>query len=126
MRKGIIATLPPTAKSPSKEHKRTVTHPPTASTKELVMSDKPMDLLGFSHVCIAVSDAERSLAFYKDLLGLDVFFDLSLDGPSMEAVTGEDGARGRMIGWLLGGTVIELLEFSHRDLKQSGGVRRGY
>jgi len=90
-------------------------------TKELVMSGNPLDLLGFSHVCVAVSDAEHSLAFYRDLLGLDVVFDITLDGPAMEAVTGEAGASGRMIGGLLGGTVIELLAFAHRELEPGGG-----
>ena len=52
----------------------------------------------FSHVCISVSDIERSLVFYRDGLGLDVIFDHQLDGPGMEAATGEAGARGRMVG----------------------------
>jgi glyoxylase I family protein len=93
----------------------------------LFMTEKPLDLLGLSHVCVAVSDAERSLAFYRDLLGLDVFFDVALEGPSMEAVTGEASAAGRMIGGLLGGTVVELLEFSHRELRPGGGqAQLGY
>lgn len=91
------------------------------------MTRKPIELLGFSHVCIAVSDMETSLAFYRDLLGLEVFFDLQLDGPAMETVTGEVGARGRMIGGMLGGTVVELLEFAHRDLQpQHRDAKLGY
>jgi glyoxylase I family protein len=81
------------------------------------MTGEPIELLGFSHVCIAVSDAEASLHFYRELLGLEVFFDLELEGPSMEAVTGEAGARGRMIGGMLGGTAVELLELRHRRLE---------
>lgn len=81
------------------------------------MTSEPLKVLGFSHVCVAVSDAERSLEFYRGLLGMDVFFDVTLDGESMEAVTGEAGAQGRMVGGLLGGTVVELLEFSHRRLE---------
>ncbi|WP_375482143.1 VOC family protein [uncultured Mycobacterium sp.] len=91
------------------------------------MTQKPIQILGFSHVCIAVSDMEASLRFYRDLLGLEVFFDLQLEGPSMEAVTGEVGARGRMIGGMLGGTVVELLEFAHRGLEpQQHGAKLGY
>src|SRR4051812_4409566 len=93
------------------------------------MASEPVEVLGFSHVCIAVSDAERSLGFYRDLLGMHVFFDVSLDGPSMEAVTGEADAAGRMVGGLLGGTVVELLEFSHRALASGGAgghARLGY
>jgi glyoxylase I family protein len=91
------------------------------------MSQKPVELLGFSHLCIAVSDAEQSLRFYRDLLGLEVFFDIELDGPPMEAVTGEVGARGRMIGGVLGGTVVELLEFGHRRLEtRQSDAKLGY
>ncbi|WP_156690057.1 VOC family protein [Mycobacterium sp. Marseille-P9652] len=90
------------------------------------MTQHPIGVTGFSHICIAVSDAEASLRFYRDLLGLDVFFDVELDGPPMEAVTGEAGARGRMIGGMLGGTVVELLQFTHRSLARPSGHTLGY
>ena len=67
----------------------------------------------FSHVCIGVTDMDRSLAWYRDHLGFDVLFDVDLAGPSMETLTGASGAAGRMVGGLVGGTVVELLCFSH-------------
>jgi glyoxylase I family protein len=90
------------------------------------MTQHPIRIIGFSHVCIAVSDAEASLRFYRDLLGLDVFFDVELEGPPMEVVTGEVGASGRMIGGMLGGTVVELLEFAHRSFAQRTENMLGY
>jgi glyoxylase I family protein len=72
----------------------------------------PLDLKGFSHVCVRVSEMERSLAFYRGTLGFDTVFDVELDGPSLEQVTGEPGAHGRMVGGVLGGTTVELLEIS--------------
>jgi glyoxylase I family protein len=90
------------------------------------MTQNPIGISGFSHVCIAVSDAEASLRFYRDVLGLDVFFDVELEGPPMEVVTGEAGARGRMIGGMLGGTVVELLEFAHRKLPARTENMLGY
>jgi glyoxylase I family protein len=82
----------------------------------------PLDIRGFSHVCVRVSDMDRSLAFYVDVLGFDVVFDVELSGASLEQVTGEAGAHGRMVGGLLGGTTVELLEIgseasapAHRD-----------
>ncbi len=90
------------------------------------MTQHPIGIAGFSHLCIAVSDAEAALRFYRDLLGLEVFFDVELDGPPMEAVTGEAGARGRMIGGMLGGTVVELLQFTHRSLPRQSGHTLGY
>jgi glyoxylase I family protein len=86
----------------------------------------PIGIIGFSHVCVAVSDMQASLRFYRDLLGLDVFFDVELDGSPMEVVTGEAGARGRMVGGMLGGTVVELLEFAHRSFAQPSETMLGY
>jgi glyoxylase I family protein len=86
----------------------------------------PIGIIGFSHVCIAVTDMETSLRFYRDVLGLDVFFDVELDGSPMEVVTGEKGARGRMAGGMLGGTVVELLEFAHRSFAKPTETMLGY
>lgn len=90
------------------------------------MTQQRIGIIGFSHVCIAVFDMEASLPFYRDVLGLGVFFDLELEGPSMEVVTGEPGARGRMVGGMLGGTVVELLEFAHRNLDRQPETVLGY
>ncbi len=68
----------------------------------------------FSHVTVRVSDIERSLAFYRDGLGLRVIFDVKLEGAGLEAVAGAKGARGRMVGLLVPGAgkvSIELLGF---------------
>jgi glyoxylase I family protein len=68
----------------------------------------------FSHVTVRVSDVERALAFYRDALGLRAIFDVKLDGPGLEAVTGAKGANGRMVGLVVPGrgkVCIELLGF---------------
>ena len=90
------------------------------------MTQHSIGIIGFSHVCIAVSNMEVSLPFYRDVLGLGVFFDVELEGPSMEVVTGEPGARGRMVGGMLGGTVVELLEFAHRSFRAPAEPMLGY
>ena len=36
-------------------------------------------ITGFFHGGVAVSDMDRSLAFYRDLLGLEVHFDITVD-----------------------------------------------
>ncbi|MCT7659500.1 VOC family protein [Mycobacterium deserti] len=69
----------------------------------------PIRIENFSHVCIGVSDIDTSLQFYRDVLGMDVVFDVALEGPSLAAVTGREGERGRMVGGLIGGTMVELL-----------------
>ena len=87
---------------------------------------EPMELKAFSHVCIGVSDIERSLDFYRRLLGMDVVFDVELEGPSLEAVTGSSGAKGRMIGGLIGGTMVELLGLGEPPRTGPPGPRIGY
>jgi len=89
------------------------------------MAAPTLDVRGFSHVCINVSDVERSLAFYRDVLGLRVIFDVQLGGEGMEAATGEAGARGRMVGCLVPGSrvTLELLGFAHRAEAPSQAAR---
>ena len=73
----------------------------------------------FSHITVRVSDLSRALAFYRDGLGLRPLFDVRLDGPGLDAVTGTAGARGRMIGLLVPGAgkvSIELIHFEHPPL----------
>ena len=86
----------------------------------------PLAVERFSHVCIGVSDVERSLDFYRRVLGLDVVFDVELEGESLEAVTGQAGAKGRMVGGLLGGTMIELLGLGSAPGAAPTGPRTGY
>lgn len=62
------------------------------------------------HVAIAVTDMERSLAFYRDALGLAVFQDEVISGPDVDMGLMETGAKVRMV--LLtdeAGNMIELL-----------------
>jgi len=75
----------------------------------------------FSHITVRVSDLERALAFYRDGLGLRPLFDVRLDGPGLDAVTGTKGARGRMVGLLVPGAgqvSIELIHFEHPPLER--------
>ena len=81
----------------------------------------------FSHVCVGVTDIERSLDFYKRLLGMDVVFDVELEGPSLTAVSGQEDAKGRMVGGLIGGVVVELIDLGGGAPAPSAGSHRiGY
>lgn len=74
------------------------------------MADRePVHIENFSHVCIGVSDIDKSLEFYRDVLGMDVVFDVTLEGASLDTVTGREGESGRMVGGLIGGAMVELL-----------------
>ena len=69
-----------------------------------------------NHTGISVRDMERSLAFYRDLLGLELIFDSDVDDvPPLSAVVGMDNARGR-VAWLRAGdTMIELWQWDHPE-----------
>jgi len=53
---------------------------------------------------------DAALVFYTRVLGMDVVFDVSLQGDGLDSVTGSSGAQGRMVGGLIGGTMVELLD----------------
>ena len=69
----------------------------------------PIAVQNFSHVCIGVSDIEASVAFYTAVLGMDVVFDVELEGAGLDSVTGGAARRGRMVGGLIGAAMVELL-----------------
>ncbi|MEM7143054.1 MAG: VOC family protein [Actinomycetota bacterium] len=75
--------------------------------------DPAVRITNFSHLCIAVAEMERSLAFYEQVLGLEREFDVTLDGEALDTVTDDDGSRGRMIGLRVPGSgmIVELLCF---------------
>jgi len=73
--------------------------------------------LGIDHTAIAVADTERSIIFYRDLLGMKVAGASLNEGIEQERLSGVAGARVRITG-LRGasGPGVELLEYlSPRD-----------
>jgi catechol 2,3-dioxygenase-like lactoylglutathione lyase family enzyme len=69
----------------------------------------PIAVQNFSHICIGVSDIEASVAFYTAVLGMDVVFDVELEGAGLDSVTGGAAQQGRMVGGLIGAAMVELL-----------------
>jgi catechol 2,3-dioxygenase-like lactoylglutathione lyase family enzyme len=68
--------------------------------------------LGIDHTAIAVSNTDRSLAFYEGVLGFEKAGESFNHGPEQEALSGVDGARVRITGLVgEGGMGIELLEY---------------
>jgi catechol 2,3-dioxygenase-like lactoylglutathione lyase family enzyme len=67
---------------------------------------------GIHHTSRTVSDMERSLAFYRDRLGLPVVLDTEMEGTMLEQEVAMDGARLRFVLLDSGGsTYLELLEY---------------
>src|SRR4051812_34106393 len=99
----------------------------TMSNKSGEHTAAGLPLQAFSHVCIGVTDIERSFDFYKRLFGMDVVFDVELEGDSLATVSGKQDAKGRMIGGLIGGVVVELIDLGDGAAARPGGTHRiGY
>lgn len=68
--------------------------------------------LGIDHTAIAVSDTATSLAFYRDLLGLDVAGESFNYGPEQERLNNVFGARLHISGLTAGtGVGVEFLDY---------------
>jgi catechol 2,3-dioxygenase-like lactoylglutathione lyase family enzyme len=66
--------------------------------------------VSFCHLVIGVTDMDRALAFYRDVLGMDVVFETLIAGESFDAVLhAKRTHEGRVVGGLLGGLMVELL-----------------
>jgi len=72
-------------------------------------------IVGLNHVGMSVADLQRSIAFYRDLLGMRVVIEADFEGPRYEAILGLSEARGRAALLELEGTgfQLELFEFEH-------------
>lgn len=71
------------------------------------------------HVAITVKEMERSLAFYRDALGLKVLADSVVSGPEIDTAVMEIGANLRMV--FLGneaGAKLELLEWRSPPIRE--------
>ena len=68
------------------------------------------------HTGIAVTDMERAIVFYRDLLGLTITQDFSEEGDYIDRISGLSGVQVRMVKLTTDdGSMIELLQYlSHR------------
>ena len=66
--------------------------------------------LRFCHLVVGVTDMDRALEFYRDLLGMDIVFDQLISGEPFDgALHATRKQSGRVVGGLVGGQMIELL-----------------
>ena len=66
------------------------------------------------HVALSVADLDRSLAFYRDVIGFEVIRILEC-GPEMRLgdVNGMPGSTARIAHLQLGASMLELFEYQH-------------
>jgi catechol 2,3-dioxygenase-like lactoylglutathione lyase family enzyme len=74
---------------------------------------------GINHVGVSVSNLERSIRFYRDLLGMQLIVQKEFQGPQYEAILGLTGVRGALAVLRLASLEIELFEFTHPVPKHS-------
>jgi catechol 2,3-dioxygenase-like lactoylglutathione lyase family enzyme len=75
------------------------------------------------HTGLTVSDLDRSIAFYRDVLGFGVSEKISLDGAHIEGMTGIQGAAIRIAHVQAPGHDIELLQYVKPEGRRLSDLR---
>ena len=66
-----------------------------------------LDDVSFCHLVVGVTDMDRALAFYRDVIGMEVVFETLISGEPFDAVLHATRKQeGRVVGGLLGGLMI--------------------
>lgn len=65
----------------------------------------------FNHVGISVVNLERSIAFYRDLLGMEVVVETTFGGEQYASILGLKETNGKVAFLKSGSTQLELFEF---------------
>lgn len=69
-------------------------------------------IIGVRHTGIVVTDMEKALVFYRDLLGLKVAKDFKEEGDYIDSISGLSGVRLWMVKLTAdNGTMVELLQY---------------
>jgi catechol 2,3-dioxygenase-like lactoylglutathione lyase family enzyme len=88
-----------------------------------VTGESVLDDASFCHLVVGVTEMDRALEFYRDVLGLEVVFETLISGePFDAALHATRKQEGRVVGGLLGGLMVELLSIGANPPDQK---RRG-
>jgi len=89
------------------------------------MTDAVVQDVSFCHLVVGVTDMDRALAFYRDVLGMEVIFESLISGEPFDAVLhAKRKQEGRVVGGLLGGLMVELLSLGAKPVADKP-ARRG-
>ena len=81
-------------------------------------------LTSLAHTAISVADMERSLNFYRDLLGLKVVMDVETDSPKLGVIVGLQGAKTRIVMLEIDNQKIELFQYqTPKGVPMPEGIR---
>lgn len=78
------------------------------------------------HVALSVDNIERSLAFYRDFLGMKVVMDINAGDERTGRIIGVPGAKCRIVHLKLGPAILELFCYSNPAGKNMAGEMRQY
>jgi len=70
-----------------------------------------MQVLGVYHTNFTVSDIDRSVAFYRDILGMELLEQVEASGQTVETILGMPGARLKIAFLKAGDQMLELFEY---------------
>jgi catechol 2,3-dioxygenase-like lactoylglutathione lyase family enzyme len=76
-----------------------------------------------AHTGVTVSDLDRSIAFYRGVLGWEVSDKITVEGPYFENLTGVPGCRITVVYVEAPGHTIELLHYEKPDDKKVSDLR---
>ena len=62
------------------------------------------------HVGMSVKDMEKAIAFYRDIIGMEISLDTEFDSPLADII-GSPGAKARVVHMRLGESVVELFDY---------------
>ncbi len=82
-------------------------------------------ILGIHHTAISTPDLERSLAFYRDILGAKVAseFEWPVGAEIADQIVGLQGSSARAVMLKLGNAMIELFEFDSPEPREGDPKR---
>jgi catechol 2,3-dioxygenase-like lactoylglutathione lyase family enzyme len=84
-----------------------------------------LDDVSFCHLVVGVTDMDRALEFYRDVLGMEVIFETLISGEPFDTVLhAKRKQEGRVVGGLLGGLMVELLSLGAKPAADKP-ARRG-
>ena len=70
-----------------------------------------MQVLGFHHTGFTVSDLDRSVVFYRDILGMELLAELESSSPVTETILGMPGAHLKVAFLKAGDNMLELIQY---------------
>ena len=70
-----------------------------------------MQIPGLGHVGLSVGNTQRSIEFYRDIMGMEVVLELDISDDRQSRVIGTPGVKCRIVHLKLGDAVLELFEY---------------